>query len=116
MTVLKYLEEKNRLIRAETGLKLIPKNQLVNFNRKDTKAYKTYLKGSKSRVKDMDICPYCWKFKDCKDCPMENMNNNCMDTGSTYSKCSLKLLKIEDIRGLHDVKGMKELVKKFKNS
>ena len=108
MKVSDFLRAKNEIILSETGLVLIPEDQIKDFDPMP-------LYGDS----DADICPYCTMFiedtmgnRSCEGCPMSEAGNRCMNTiGSTYEKVRTYLMNYGC--AISDVSGIGTLVAKY---
>jgi len=76
MTVVEFIKEKNRIIYEETGLVLVPEDQI---------------KECRQLTLDITVsdtsCPYCLAYSNnCDKCPMGKAGNVCDNYGSTWSR------------------------------
>jgi len=110
MTIKKYIERKNVLSVKQTGIVLVPLDQIIDME-------PMHLSFTK---RDSGACPYCIKwmeviegYKMCKGCPMEEMGNECgADKGNTYSQAT------DALEGslIDNLEGLEELIKEYNMS
>ena len=82
MSVVQYINEKNKILEKYTGEVLVPKAQVMECEAKPLSLYD-----------DMSACPYCAAYYGnmCKSCPMEIASNGCLASKeSTYERLILR--------------------------
>ena len=77
MTVIDYITKKNAILKAHTGMVLVPEELIVEVRA-------TRL--TTGDDVDSNACPYCNIHDDfdCKGCPMDSAGNNCNIPDSTW--------------------------------
>jgi len=106
MTVKKYIERQAKIVKEETGLSLLPKEQVVDLSVSDKMVQHmgdwlslAEKPGFKGTLLDTHNSPYCVEYllssedESCEGCPVHEAGNNCFDAGSTYVDANMLLQK-----------------------
>lgn len=105
MSTKKFLKKKNKIVKAVTGVTLIPKKQIKQTLRVKLSGTGKYL--------NSDICPYCelYVLNNCDNCPMKDADNQCSaNANTTWSEASTLWSKLSTKA---DHKKLTKLIKKY---
>ena len=90
MSVTEFLRRKNEIIKAVTGVILVPEDQIVDIpeNKRPLPTQNKKYSSPEYRFLESDFCPYCTLYLDnkCNGCPMNEAGNRCSpDNDNTWS-------------------------------
>ena len=113
MKVSKFIKKKNKIVKAVTGVILVPDGQVTNMT------YKPELDCDNARDAEYlhsGLCPYCVVYlnndegRPCIGCPMHTAGNQCQDPNSTWHNVNKRWTAKASPA---DRKALFKLVKKF---
>ena len=96
-----YLIKKNKIVIEETGLVLVPENQVKLIEMKNYQVA-NFISGLDKYKGRYDLtsenCSYCAMFfsDDCEGCPMSEADNCCIDGGSSYNDVEYHVSNMSD--------------------
>ena len=106
-----FLRKKNKIVKAVTGLTLVPENQIVD---EEPVRLDTY--NDDTRNLHSGLSPYCisrteYIISDCSTCPMHLAGNNCKtEYNSTWEQNQIKWIQLSTTE---DQNKLLKLVKKY---
>ena len=122
MSVVEFMKRKNEIVKAVTGVILVPEDQIVDIpeDKRVLLAQKKKYDLFEYHFLNADYCPYCALYinNECKGCPMYEAGNRC-DQGkyNTWTKANKIWTEIstkKDWKKLRDL--VAEYNKQFENS
>lgn len=111
MRVIDFIKKKNKLVFDETGVILVPEDQIIDL-----------VPRKLSMHTDSSMCPYCNEFLyddrgECYDCPMNKAFNKCTgldEAGNRQDNDSYAFsLEALDGKSVISIPGMSELVDRY---
>lgn len=110
MTLIEFFSRKNEIVHKETGLTLIPQDQIIDINPQKI--------GRLHITNDSGCSPYCIfnviyddGFEDCSQCPLEQAGNGCGDKNSSYQRVFHHL--IMQGRRIHELSAIQDLIEQW---
>ena len=107
MTIREYIERKNALTLEQTGIVLVPEDQIIDMEPMELSFTN----------RDAMACPYCTKWvasqNDCDGCPMQEAGNECAGAvGNTYDQI------VESLGNslINSLEGLEELIEEYNKS
>ena len=103
MTIREYIERKNALTFKQTGIILVPDDQII-----DMEPMRLNFKN-----RDSGACPYCIEWinspNNCDGCPMKEAGNECAVEGDTYDQI------VESLGDslIYGLEGLEELIEEY---
>ena len=104
MTIREYIERKNALTLEQTGIVLVPDDQII-----DMEPMRLSFKN-----RDAGACPYCIKWigfpNDCKGCPMQLAGNEC---GGPIDNTYDQIVEVLGNPLIGSLEGLEELIEEY---
>jgi len=120
MSVVEFMKRKNEIVKAVTGVILVPEDQIIDIPEDKRKPLDLDDDLSEYDFLGTGYCPYCALYFDdgCEGCPMFEADNDCnQDNNGTWAKANKIWTEIstkKDWKKLRDL--VTEYNKQFENS
>ena len=107
--LIKFLEEKNVLVRQHTKLNIVTAPDFREIKTKWPEFACERVLLNLNTTTDAGICPWCWYYE-CSECTYAKRNGPCAGTETRYKRIVRRL---PNSLGITNIPGMKELAAKY---